>query len=421
VGVLWKLEPATAAKHQLYKRYLDAWWPILLQASSPDGRLAWSRVTYLDAFAGPGRYEGGEEGSPVFALRRLLSHDAAERMHMSRDRVRLLFMEKDPDRHRYLQAELGRQFGALDSLPVWAEAFPAEAGRDAEGVLQKAGAWGHPVLAVFDSWGNVNVPLHLVRRLARNRASEVIVTFGPNWFSRREELEPDQLDSVFGGHQYWQPADRELRPDERWRVWLATYRDALRRAGFRFQLHFRIVPKTGLPLYLVYGTGHPKGVEVMKDAMWDVDGNDGMGFADPRTRGATPPGQLALFSGAEDPELLELVRQRLEEGPVSVGGSRALAPDGDRTVAGERRPARGTEPDRRRGGIGEPGRAPDACERYHAALMLGWRGIWSQTRPSSSRPPAFGVRPPHCLKKNGTPAVTHASRIALTQAGSSGR
>ena len=72
------------------------------------------------------------------------------------------------------------------------------------------------------------------------------------------------------------------------------------------------------PLYLVYGTGHQKGVEVMKDAMWEVDGNDGMGFADPRTRGAPPPGQLMFFSGTKDPELLELVRQRMEIGQVSL-------------------------------------------------------------------------------------------------------
>ena len=30
-------------------------------------------------------------------------------------------------------------------------------------------------------------------------------------------------------------------------------------------------------------------------------------------------------------------------------------------------------------------------------------GSSDQFRPSSSRPPAFGVRPPHCLKKNATP------------------
>lgn len=206
MSVLWPLEPATDAKHQLYKRYLDAWWPILLQPSPQDGRLR-PRVTYLDAFAGPGRYEGGEEGSPVFALGRLLRHDAADRMHLSRERVRLLFMEKRRDRCEYLQGELERRFGSLGELPVWAQPYHGEAGADAEGLLQDAGAWGHPILAIFDSWGNVNVPLQLIRRLARNPASEVIVTFGPNWFNRREKLEPGQLDIVFGGRQYWEPAN----------------------------------------------------------------------------------------------------------------------------------------------------------------------------------------------------------------------
>lgn len=317
MSVLWPLEPATAAKHQLYERYLDAWWPIMLQPSQRDGRRL-PRVTYLDAFAGPGRYEGGEEGSPVFALRRLLNHVAVDRMQLSRGRVRILFMEKRRDRHDYLRCELDRHFGDLDSLPVSVEVHQAEAGVAAEGLLGSTGAWGYPILAIFDSWGNVNVPLSLMRKIAGNRSSEVIVTFGPNWFSRRHKLEPDQLDVVFGGRQYWEPADQESRPGERWRVWLETYRDALRRAGFKFQLQFRIVPKTGQPLYLVYGTGHERGIEVMKDAMWKVDGNNGMGFQDPRTRGAPLSGQQMLFAGPDDPELLELVMQRLAVGPVSL-------------------------------------------------------------------------------------------------------
>jgi len=186
------------------------------------------------------------------------------------------------------------------------------------GLLEETGAWGHPILAIFDSWGNVNVPWQLMRRLAHNPSSEVIVTFGPNWFNRREGHVPEQLDIVFGGRQHWQPADREQGVDERWRAWLTTYRQALGRAGFKYQLQFEIVPRTGQPLYLVYGTGNEQGVRAMKDAMWSVDGNDGMGFRDPRTRGAPTPGQQTLFSGGENPELLELVRQRLQLGPVSL-------------------------------------------------------------------------------------------------------
>jgi three-Cys-motif partner protein len=312
---LWKLQPATAAKHRLYRSYLDAWWPILLQ---PGAGRSWERVTYLDAFAGPGRYKDGEPGSPVFALRGLLSHTAADRMNLSRERVRLLFMEKRSDRFSFLEDELERQFGSLAVLPVWPQAVRGEAGNDAERLLTDSGAWGSPILAIFDSWGNVNVPLSLVKRIAANPASEVIVTFGPNWFSRREKLEPELLDLFFGGRSYWTPADAESRPDERWRKWLAMYKDALRRAGFRYQLQFQIVPGTGQPLHLVYGTNHPKGVQVMKDAMWKVDGADGMKFADPRTRHAAPPGQLTLWSGPEHSELEELVRQCLADGPASL-------------------------------------------------------------------------------------------------------
>jgi hypothetical protein len=93
------------------------------------------------------------------------------------------------------------------------------------------------------------------------------------------------------GCQHWPPADQEGGPDERWRAWLATYQEGLRRAGFRYQLQFRIVPRTSQPLYLLYGTGDEKGgVGVMKDAMWEAEGNDGIGFQDPRTQGAPLPG-----------------------------------------------------------------------------------------------------------------------------------
>jgi three-Cys-motif partner protein len=316
---LWELQPATAAKHRLYKKYLDAWWPILLQPSAASGH-SWPRVTYVDAFAGPGEYAEGAEGSPVFALDRLLGHEAVSRMRLSRDRVQLIFTEERHDRLEHLDALLVSRFGPLDQLPVTVTSCRAEAGAATGTLLNETKAWGNPVLAVFDSWGNVGVPLSLVGQLAKNRASEVIVTFGPNWFSRREQMEPDHLDLVFGGRVFWETADRQSAPADRWRTWLATYRDALRRAGFRYQLQFEIVPHTGQPLYLVFGTGHEKGVEVMKEAMWKVDGNDGMGFRDPRTRGGQVEDQMTLWSGSATPqdELLDLVTQRLEAGPVTV-------------------------------------------------------------------------------------------------------
>jgi hypothetical protein len=46
------------------------------------------------------------------------------------------------------------------------------------------------------------------------------------------------------------------------------------------------------------------------------------------------------------------------------------------------------------------------------------RGISSQVSPSSTRPARLFITPPHCLKKNGTPARRHSSRTSRTHAGS---
>jgi three-Cys-motif partner protein len=53
----WRLEAHTRAKHEILGRYLQAWTPILSASGLP-------HILYIDGFAGPGRYDGGEDGSP---------------------------------------------------------------------------------------------------------------------------------------------------------------------------------------------------------------------------------------------------------------------------------------------------------------------------------------------------------------------
>ena len=57
---LWAIEPHTRAKHEILRRYLEAWTPILASSHRV--------ILYVDGFAGPGAYAGGEEGSPIIAL-----------------------------------------------------------------------------------------------------------------------------------------------------------------------------------------------------------------------------------------------------------------------------------------------------------------------------------------------------------------
>jgi three-Cys-motif partner protein len=95
-SLLWERDLHTEAKHRLYKRYLQAWYRILLH-SFPRG------VTYADGFAGPGEYIGGHPGSPVIAVRAALESDPPPTRQKP---VYLLFAEKDERRAAHLRGVL---------------------------------------------------------------------------------------------------------------------------------------------------------------------------------------------------------------------------------------------------------------------------------------------------------------------------
>lgn len=83
--VPWPRDPHTAAKHEVYKRYLAKWWPIMV-------RHFHGNVTYAEGFAGPGVYSEREPGSPVLAFRALLADPS---LAGKVGPTRLLFVDAD--------------------------------------------------------------------------------------------------------------------------------------------------------------------------------------------------------------------------------------------------------------------------------------------------------------------------------------
>lgn len=72
-GVIWNKSPHTAAKHNILRKYVQAWSAILALGSSDH------RIIYIDRFAGPGEYMGGEEGSPILVLKSLKEHQLRDK------------------------------------------------------------------------------------------------------------------------------------------------------------------------------------------------------------------------------------------------------------------------------------------------------------------------------------------------------
>src|SRR5690242_11766567 len=90
---VWELEAHTEAKHRLLTGYLAAWFPILSRWND--------RIVFLDGFAGPGIYKGGEPGSPTQALDVLLNHTYGAKM--SNKEFVFIFNEAEQDRYEKLQ------------------------------------------------------------------------------------------------------------------------------------------------------------------------------------------------------------------------------------------------------------------------------------------------------------------------------
>ena len=104
-----------------------------------------------------------------------------------------------------------------------------------EASLNDLNAWGQPIFANLDSWGNAPVPYKLLQRLAANVSSEVIVTLLPQHFVRFVSDLGKAGDEVFGGNSHWRTVT-DLAPEAKSRHILTCYRQALRSAGYRVKV-----------------------------------------------------------------------------------------------------------------------------------------------------------------------------------------
>jgi three-Cys-motif partner protein len=280
VEVPWEAEPHTLAKHAIYRQYLSKWMPIMVNGFDGD-------VTYAEGYAGPGVYLGREPGSPVIALRSVL-RDAKLRTRLgaAADKgVRLLFVDAEPKCTDMLikRLALAAEPVALTDLAGYGLVVDVVTGTcepELDAMLTRHGAWGRPMLVVLDTWGG-GVPLDLVRKVAANGSSEVIITILPQYFTRFAEATDLRTgDEVFGGISWREVARKPSAEKSRWL--LGHYRETVKTAGFSHVLDFELMGSNRQPLYLVFGTTHERGLEKMKEAMWEVDDVAGAGYRDPR-------------------------------------------------------------------------------------------------------------------------------------------
>lgn len=255
--VLWEMEPHTKAKHEILKSYLGAWYPILSSGHQ--------RIVYVDGFAGPGIYKGGEDGSPIIALKVAQTHPL---LSNSKELV-FLFIEADERRESQLKQQI-ESISLPSNFKVGVECNSFE--NSISKVLDSIAGQGKQLAPSFffiDPFGPTGFPMELIKKICNQNRSEVLINFSyqsmNQWFLQ-DPLKHKSLDLLFGNNN-WQKA-LSLDPRKKEEYLRSAYQISLEGLGWKVKPFCMINKHNQTQYYLFFATKNPLGMSVMKSAMW---------------------------------------------------------------------------------------------------------------------------------------------------------
>lgn len=298
---LWKLEPHTTAKHEILRRYLAAWFPIL--------GTHYERIVCIDGFAGPGRYGNGEAGSPLIALEVATNHRRS-----TTGKIVFWFIEERDDRLAHLKQEL-----ASIEIPAHFE-VSAEAGRFHEkfgavlDAIEADECAVAPTFAFIDPFGFSGIPFSVIERLLKHRRCEAFITFMVDAINRFLEHPQDKvlrhIADMFGDARAVEIAKESgNRIDELRRL----YQSKLSSVA-KYVRYFEMRDRQDRPqYYLFFASNSERGHIKMKESMWKVNPDGDFRFSD-----ATNPHQTVLFDNDPARVLAAQLREEFRsEGAVT--------------------------------------------------------------------------------------------------------
>lgn len=260
-NTIWELDSHSVGKHIVLKGYLDAWFPIMGSQSG--------RILFIDGYAGPGIYTGGEEGSPLIAIRAYKEHSALKNIQAE---VCFVFIEKDKKRAEHLE----NLISDIDDLP------PKSRTRVTHGVFDETMTQEldmldnqrknlAPAFVMIDPFGISGTPMSLIQRILRNPRSEVYITFMYEWINRFKgtpEFE-QHMDAFFGCSTRRQALVID-NPTQRKNYLYMLYEEQVRNAGAKHVVHFELYEGRRLVNAIFFGTQSVTGCERMKRAIWNI-------------------------------------------------------------------------------------------------------------------------------------------------------
>lgn len=164
-----EFEDHTLLKHAVLRAYLYMWAFKLLQRPG-----AADRVIYVDSFAGPGKDNAGNPGSPTIACRvaQEVRGALAKRPALASARVVVAAVELNPKHYKALVEQL-RPFRELEGDYV--HAFEGESSSHVDAIVSRAG--DRPTLYFLDPFGVNGLDSSAYPKMLRGPQNEIFALF----------------------------------------------------------------------------------------------------------------------------------------------------------------------------------------------------------------------------------------------------
>jgi three-Cys-motif partner protein len=228
-----------------------------------------SRSAIVDAFAGPGVYLDGPDGSPVVIAKTFLEHSRAKAFNL----LQLICLEKRPDR----RDSLARCVGCLPKVPRLDVPAPLLGSIQERFQAIRAASHGRdpatPVLWILDPFDISSLPFALVRACLAGPRDEVLLTWFADELYRfcEDPSKEGAIDRHFGSGA-WREARQDRGESARKERLLEIYQNGLQSLGDIHTGALQVSSKNETARYaLVFATHSDKGMECFNGMKWRMD------------------------------------------------------------------------------------------------------------------------------------------------------
>lgn len=293
----WVYREHTAAKHEVYRKYLTPWTYKLASFNN--------KLRVIDCFSGRGEYvdaEGCEgvqldeidtptdlPGSPQIILDRLTAH--SDKFF----EAECIFIEDNDHNFDVLENTLDDTTGIASNVN-----YDCVNGKFQEEILDLVETDGSdcPTLLFIDPFGFKSLDYNVITEVGSTPQFEFLITFMHRDINRflENEHHQDAIETVFDRSEV--PQEVENYSADNWEELVEFYTDCLEEEGPEHTFEYLITePDTRRTVYyLVFGTNHPNGLKTMREVMHTC-GTGNFGYAPKKQEHTRSQTSLAGFGG----------------------------------------------------------------------------------------------------------------------------